>query len=52
MERNNKRVVSISINEQLWKQFRIKIAREVGLDKGSISETVEFLIASYVSSHK
>ncbi|MEM3265704.1 MAG: hypothetical protein QXH07_07100 [Thermoplasmata archaeon] len=46
----NKRIVSISIDDDVWTQFRVKVARDVGLDKGAISKTVEALIKEYIAS--
>ena len=40
-------MVSIIIDSAVWSDFRKKLAKEKGLDKGIISQTIEDLIREY-----
>jgi len=40
-------MVSIIIDSVVWSDFRKKLAKEKGLDKGIISQTIEDLIREY-----
>jgi len=42
-------MISIIIDSAVWSDFRKKLAREKGLDKGIISHTIEELIREYNS---
>ena len=43
-------MISIIINSDVWIAFRKKLAKEKGLDKGIISQTIEELIKEYTNS--
>ena len=42
-------MISIIIDNDVWIAFRKKLAKEKGLDKGIISQTIEDLIREYNS---
>jgi len=43
----SKIMISIIIDNDVWITFRKKLAKERGLDKGIISQTIEELIKEY-----
>ena len=43
-------MISIIIDNDVWVAFRKKLAKEKGLDKGIISQTIEELIKQYINS--
>ena len=46
----SRKIVTLSIDSEVWVSFRKKLAVKEGLDKGKISEKVEELIKWYVKS--